>query len=492
MSPAEQNPVVRTNAGRVRGRRSHAGLVFSGIPYAAAPTGPARFSAPRPAPRWAGERDAAMPGPTAPAPRREFGALDMGPFFGPGWVRGADYLTVNVWTPDTATRGLPVMVFVHGGAFVSGSGQAALYDGTGFARDGVVLVTLNYRIGAPGWLSLPGAPDNRGLLDVLAALRWVQEEIARFGGDPANVTLFGQSAGATIVAAALADPAARGLFRRVISQSGNGLGAFVPAQAELVMKRLGQLLGVPVGSLPEVPDERLVDAVEQLGPMDLGLDGHRDPLLRLARFSPVLERQPAVAVAAGAGADADLLIGNNAAEGNLYLAPGGALDSSTMDDVGDVAVQAHPEPDRLVAAYRQQRPSATAGELRAAVLGDGLFGAGTRALADAHAGRGQPTYRYEFAWRSSALGGALGAAHGVELPFVFDSAGEPRLHGPNSLLGDDFSPELAREVHSAWVRFAATGDPGWDRYTLPQRRVRNLARPSATIDDPRPLERAAW
>ncbi|NEA38491.1 carboxylesterase family protein, partial [Streptomyces sp. SID11385] len=138
-------------------------------------------------------------GPTAPQAPRAFGALDMGPYFGPGWVRGADYLTVNVWTPAPGRSGLPVMVFVHGGGFVAGSPRAPLLDGAAFARDGVVLVTIGYRLGIPGFLALPGAPANRGLLDVVAALRWVRGNIAAFGGDPGLVTLFGQSAGATLV-----------------------------------------------------------------------------------------------------------------------------------------------------------------------------------------------------------------------------------------------------------------------------------------------------
>ncbi|MCZ9344888.1 carboxylesterase family protein, partial [Streptomyces sp. TRM76130] len=205
-----------------------------GVPYAAPPRGADRFGPPRPHEPWDGVRDATAPGPNAPQSERGLGAIDMTPYFGTGWSRGEDYLTVNVRTPSAASGGLPVMVFVHGGGFVAGSTRSALYDGSAFARDGVVLVTLNYRLGIAGFLDLPGAPANRGLLDVVGALRWVRENIAGFGGDPDNVTLFGQSAGATLVGGVLATPEAAGLFRRAIVQSGNGRGAFTTEQAARV------------------------------------------------------------------------------------------------------------------------------------------------------------------------------------------------------------------------------------------------------------------
>ena len=479
--------IVGTSKGSVRGRRCGSGHAFSAIPYAAPPT--ARFAAPQPHPGWDGVRDATRPGPTAPMPEHRLGRLDMRPFLGPGWVRGDDHLTVNVWTPDAATRGLPVMVFVHGGGFVAGSARGSLYDGESFARDGVVLVTLNYRLGVPGWLSVPGRPDNRGLLDVLMALQWVQEEISAFGGDPDNVTLFGQSAGAMITAAALADPAARGLFRRAISQSGSGTGSFAPAQAELLSSALARDLGVRRDDIPEIPDERLLAALGTLAPVDPRVHGLADPFLGIARLGPVLERPPAEVVAAGAGCDVDLVVGTTEEEANLYLAD----QHSTMDDVRVVAAQAHPDPDRLIAAYREQRPDASAGELRSAIWSDGVFGAGSRSLADAHSAHPAATYRYEFAWPSPALEGQLGASHGVELPFVFDRAHDPELHGPEKLLGEPEAPaELARAMHSAWISFATNGDPGWPQHVLPQRRTMRFAEESAVVNDPRPVERAAW
>lgn len=175
MTPAD--PAAITTHGPVRGRRHDHGSVFLDIPYAAPPVGRERFTAPSPHPGWTEVRDAARPGPTAPQPARDaFGTLDMSPYFGPGWQPGEDYLTVNIWAPWPDGPGRrPVMVFVHGGGFVAGSNRAPLHDGTAFARDGVVLVTVNYRLGIPGFLHLPDAPDNRGMLDVLAALRWIRD-----------------------------------------------------------------------------------------------------------------------------------------------------------------------------------------------------------------------------------------------------------------------------------------------------------------------------
>ena len=211
---------VRIADGLVRGTATSTGAVFRSIPYAVPPVGPHRFAAPMPAPRWSGTRDATRPGPNAPAPPRRFGDMNLTSILGPGGYSGNDYLSVTVSTPDTATRGLPVLVFVHGGGLTAGTGSARMYEGTSFTRDGVVLVTLNYRLGAAGWLHVPDAPDNRGLLDVIAALNWVAGHIEYFGGDPGKVTVAGQSAGAMIVAALLACPKATGLFQRAISQSG--------------------------------------------------------------------------------------------------------------------------------------------------------------------------------------------------------------------------------------------------------------------------------
>ncbi|TWV43402.1 carboxylesterase/lipase family protein [Streptomyces misionensis] len=490
-------PVVTTAQGAVRGLRQEDGTAaFLNIPYAAPPLGAGRFAPPEPHEPWDGVRDATVPGPNAPQSERKLGSIDMAPYFGPGWSRGEDYLTVNVWTPAVAQSDLPVMVFVHGGGFVAGSTRSAMYDGSAFARDGVVLVTLNYRLGIAGFLDLPGAPANRGLLDVVAALRWVRENIAGFGGDPKNVTLFGQSAGATVVGGVLATAEAAGLFRRAIVQSGSGLGAFSTEQAARVTAAAAEVLGVEphVDAFAEISDERLVEAASKLAGIDLQTATHGDPLIGLSPFSLVLDTQPAEAVAAGLAADVDLLIGTNTEEGNLYLVPVGRYATSTAADVDDAAARSHPDPARLVETYRTSRPEASFAELRSAIMADALFGAGTRALADAHAAHPKSvTYAYEFAWRSQALDGELGATHAVELPFVFDLADRPELNGPAALLGPDKPPaDLADRMHETWIRFAATGDPGWDPYDTDRRATMHIDAEWTQVDDPRSQERQAW
>ncbi|MFI9533573.1 carboxylesterase family protein [Nocardia fusca] len=306
------------SSARHRGRR-RAQLLL--LPYAAPPLGAGRFAPPAPREPWTGVLDATRPGPTAPQPRRDgFGTLDMSPYFGPGWIRGEDYLTVDIRSPVGAVD-CPVMVFVHGGGFVAGSARAPIYDGSAFARDGVVLVIVQYRLGVAGFLDLPGAPRNRGVLDVVAALGWVGRNIAAFGDDPGNVTLFGQSAGATIVGAVIASEAAAGLFRRTIVQSGNGFGAFSPEQGARVTRAAAAALAVAptVSGFASVSDADLVDVVAALHGLDLRTSTDFDPLLGLSPFGLVAESQPAQSWSSAV----DLLIGTNTEEGNLYLVPQG-------------------------------------------------------------------------------------------------------------------------------------------------------------------------
>ncbi|GLY31428.1 carboxylesterase family protein [Kineosporia sp. NBRC 101731] len=450
---------VQTTLGRVRGTAADGVLAFRGIPYATNSSGADRFAAPIPFPAWSGERDARAFGPTSPQPDRggAFDPLDLTPFFGPGWVAGDLPLTVNVWTPSVPSHEpLPVLVFVHGGAFVAGSTAASLYDGAAFARAGIVCVTVNYRLGVPGWLHLPDAPANRGLLDVLAALRWVQREIGSFGGDPGRVTLAGQSAGAMIVAAALADQRFAGTFGQAIVASGSGLGALLPAQASLVTERVAYHLGIgPTASdFATIDDATLIDSLSCLTGLDLRLPGVRHPLAGITPFAPVLDEQPAVTIGAGRGIPAALLLGATTHEGNLYTAPvpGGEAEA--------LAVAAAASPGGSGPA---DPPHTNWDELRSAILTEAVFREGTRALSAASVEARNPTFEYEFTWPSAAIGGTLGAAHGVDLPFVFGRAGAADLRGDRGLLGPEGGPaRLEAEMHGAWIRFVTYGKPGWD------------------------------
>ncbi|MGW1074395.1 carboxylesterase/lipase family protein [Streptomyces sp. NPDC002537] len=467
-------PVVATTSGRVRGEHLDGISRFRAIPYAAAPVGELRFAPPAPAPGWSGIRDATRPGATAPQGRRRLvPGLDLTPIVGTGWIPGEDYLTVNVWSPDPGTdpgtTGLPVMVFVHGGGFLGGAGSAPAYDGANFARAGVVLVTFNYRVGIEGFLPVPGGATNIGLRDQLAALRWVRDNAAAFGGDPGDVTVFGESAGAMSISCLLASPLATGLFRRAILQSGHPEMVRPEAQAALLTAHLAEALRVPadVGGFRTTAVEDLIAAQETLllpgNCPDLRDAGGHEPGYGITPFLPVLgddvlPRHPGTAIARGAGADIDLVVGTCREEMNLYLATGLP---DAMDEKAAVAHLSAFHPDAAVVLDRHGL--GTDGRAPGAVLVEALtdlvFRIPARRLATAHAGR---THVYEFAWRSSACDGRLGACHGLELPFVFDNL--PTATGPRSLAGEHPPQHIADRLHRAWTTFATSGDPGWPRY----------------------------
>ncbi|KOV04225.1 carboxylesterase/lipase family protein [Streptomyces virginiae] len=450
-------PRVRTGAGVVEGRTGTDGIaVFRGIPYAAPPVGALRFAPPAPPAAWDGVRQAAAFGPTAPKVPypATFAALLTDPE-----IPGDDCLNVNVWTPEPAPgAGLPVMVWIHGGAHTRGSSAVPVYDGTAFARDGVVMVSFNFRLGVLGYGLFPDAPANRGLLDQIAALEWVRDNITAFGGDPDRVTVFGESAGAISIGALLAAPRAAGLFHRAVLQSG-APEALPRPRVRAMVRRMASLLKVDATAgaftATSLPDLMAAQAavLRRSGPL---LGGAAFGLVVDPDTLPVDPLDALTADADAASGAVPLLFGWTTEEYRLWLAPTGGM--RLLDRMGPLAValaRARAGKDRAaVRALRAALPGAGPAELAGQLLTDRLLRDPLRRLAGAR--RAGPSHLYEFAWCSGIPG--LGACHALELGFVFDTLSVPEAAW---LAGTGAPQALADEMHTAWVRFATTGDPGW-------------------------------
>src|SRR4051812_4529723 len=377
MSEATQvRPSVQVEGGRLVGRIDHGTAAFLGIPYAAPPFGPDRMLPPRPAEPWDGERDATEYGPTCP--KGDY-PPQYAPLFPEVVIPGEDCLNLNVWTPDPQATGLPVLVWVHGGSFMNGSGSVAAYRGSSFARDGVVCVTINYRLGAEGFLYLGDGVANVGLLDQVAALAWVQENIAAFGGDPDRVTVAGESAGAMSITTLLAMPGARGLFRQAVLESGAAAHTLTPEVALTVSRFLAEALGVPATreAITSLPVERVVQAASALVEE---VQTAPDPAkwgslaLSLLPFAPVVDgdtlpQDPLAALAEGASADVSVLVGSNNDEARLFVVPNGTIDFIDEAVLAGAAA-AYGGPGETMATYRAARADAGHGDVMAAVVSD--------------------------------------------------------------------------------------------------------------------------
>lgn len=498
---------VETTHGTIEGAVEHDMEVFRGVPYAAPPVGDRRFRPPDPLAVWSGVRDATRFGPSA---------LQLEPQVRmvPGDALGEtseDCLVLNVWRTRSATTGRPVMVWIHGGGFQTGRGSAPFYDGSALARWGdVVVVTINYRLGALGFACLDeiggreiGAVPNAGLLDQVAALRWVRDNAEAFGGDPSNVTIFGESAGGMSVGTLLALPAARGLFQRAIAQSGAGHHAHTPESASRVTNALCEQLGVfEAAKLLEVPAKKVLEAQAVVaGRADRGELRVYVGGLRML-FAPVIDGRtltalPFESVQAGEGADVPLLVGSNRDEWNFF-----ALTDRTLATLDDAAltrrVRGRLDPlgagdraESLIEAYRAARAGREATDpaaLFCALETARVFRLPSIRLAEAH-GRSSPAWKYLFGWRSPALEGRLGSCHALDIPFVF---GTHRTSGVDRFAGSgDAADGLSERMMDAWIAFARSGDPGWPRYADGRSAMLFGAR-SQVARDPHAREREAW
>ena len=429
-----ERPVAQVESGRLAGVEDGATIAFKGIPYAAAPVGSLRWRAPAPAAAWSGIRDASRYGAACPqAPDHHEAWAQVGP-------TNEDCLFLNVWRPTRAGR-YPVMVFLHGGGFTYGSAGVPLYDGAKLARRGVVLVSLNYRLGLLGFFAHPALtredPDgplgNYGIMDQIAALRWVRRNIAAFGGDPSNVTVFGESAGAGVVQTLMGTPEATGLFQKAISESGAGGTVLMPirgaaASAEVIGMRWAESAGLKDATVDQL---RALPAGKLLGRSFPFIDGR------------IVVASPGTAFARAREAKVPLLIGSNSNEATLF----GTGEAATRKLLGD-------RYDALLKAYADAQPGKSAG---IALAEDALFVLPSMSIATMHAVNGVPAYDYYFDQvPANRRAGSAGTPHGGELEYLFGN--------PDAGSAWDAADRAVSDAMAGyWVNFARTGDPNGGR-----------------------------
>lgn len=491
-------PVVRVAGGEVRGAEGDGVVRFWSIPFAAPPVGERRFAPPEPREPWSGVLDATRRGPSAPQnPSLLETSLGADSF-----AMDEDCLALSVFTPGLDDGARPVLVWIHGGGFETGSPTTPWYDGANLARRGVVVVTVGYRLGALGFCHLEEVrgSGNAGLLDQVAGLRWVRDHVAAFGGDPDQVTVFGESAGAMSIGGLLGLPAADGLFRRAILQSGAVQNVHHETVAARVTEQVAAAAGVSrtVEALRALPIDELLAAQSRVA--------RRRPFEDGLAFQPVVDGdvipvQPLLAVRDGASAEVDLVIGTTLEEMRLFplLVPS----LSQIDEAGLAARsdgyfgRFGREPGSTEAAY-VRLAGASAPERWLVILTDLVFRIPAIRLAEAHHVAGGRTWMYLFAERSSAFGGLLGSCHALEIPFVWDNLDAAGA----ALLVGDITPErrqLARALADAWVAFASGADPAadglptWPAYDPVRRATLRIDAAAADIvDDPDGTERRHW
>lgn len=499
--------IVTTKSGRIEGGSENGVHVFRGIPYAAPTGGANRFKAPQPVSPWDGVRDGTKNGLISHQP-------PLPPPFGqPLPPAGDDCLNLTVWTPDPGAAKLPVFVWIHGGAFFGGSSIEPVYNGSSFARNGVVCVTINYRLGAQGFWNLsehfPEFPDsgNLGLLDQIAALQWVHDNIASFGGDPSRVTIGGESAGGMSVGSLLAAPKVKGLFSQAIPQSGAGHNGISAPTTAKIAKNLLDRVGVKPGDSTALANlDPLVLLAAQVE-MTTEIQTLRDPnvfgeaavasmALQPTYFTDVLPQRPIDAITAGSAAGIPVLVGSTLEESLVFVVAMAEMFSDEL--VSGMATATFGDAQKATNAlkmYRGNRPDAPPHVISAAFDTDRMFTIPAIRLAEAQLAHTKNVWSYRFDWRTPLLGGALGACHALELAFVFNTIGDPNAA---FLAGPDAPQTLADAVHKSWVSFIANGDPNhsgvpaWDRYDTARRTTLLFDTACSVASNPRSEELALW
>ena len=506
--------VVETASGRLRGAR-HAGICsFKGVPYGASTEGRNRFMAPLPAASWAGVRDALAYGGRAwQLPNRPKRRAVLETLLGPADIQpeGEDCLTLNIWTPGLDAGKRPVMVWLHGGAFAYGSGNRAVTDGANLARRGdVVVVNINHRLNIFGFLHLAdiGGPQwahsgNAGMLDIVAALRWVQSNIAGFGGDPGNVTIFGESGGGGKVSVLLAMPQAQGLFHRAVIQSGAAVRVSTRERANALAEAALKELGLGRGKCERLQTLPAGQVLAAIAPAQRAVGRSRWPLLDRYDFGPVVDgadlpQHPAEPMAPALADGIPLMVGGVKEESAFFLADDDAVWNRTVSEAElsqRVSAVAGAEADAVLAAYRSLMPQASPADRLIAALTGSNFWVRSVLLAERYAARPgrAPVYMYSLDWQSPAHDGRMKAHHAMDLPFVFDNADVP-----DTTAGAPGARALAARVSATWVAFARNGSPdnpaipGWPAYANLERATMIFDNECRLVRDPDRDARLLW
>ncbi len=504
--------IVSTRYGKLQGEEARGIATFKSIPFARPPLGELRFRAPTAPESWTGVRDATAFGPSSPqiGPvnpliRRVIGAAGSG--------TSQDCLYLNVWTPGCDEKRRPVMVWIHGGAFILGSGSTRMYDGVRLARRGnVVLVTLNYRLGALGfldWKSVAASGEspqaNLGIRDQIAALEWVRDNIEAFGGDPENVTVFGESAGAMSTGTLLGVPSARGLFHKAILQSGATHNISRERKSSRVAGYFAEALGLDTLSLDTLQKLSTTDIMraQARASVRIGLDNG------MMAWQPTVDGdlipdQPLAAVERGDAAGIPMLIGTNRDEFKLFTFTSRERlnDKELIARVQRIAERSgfgdELSADHIEGTYGrlEGKRDTSANERWVALQSDRIFHYPAVRLADLHAQHEPKTYCYLFDWRPPVIGRALGACHGLELPFVFGGARGALIRA--GLFTDRTARPLSDYMQDAWIAFARTGMPHrgdeteWPAYEGERRSTKRLGRTRSVLSDPHRSAREFW